>query len=260
MPSETPHKQQIARAFSQAAATYDAAAALQREVGSRLLAMLEARFSDGLHGKTILDIGAGSGWFGKEMQARGATVIALDLAEGMLRHTARHRRAACCLLADAERLPLADNSVDACFSSLAVQWCDLSAAAAEMRRVTRNGGTVAAATVGEGSLHQLGGAWRAADSDAHTNPFLGEAEIRRAFGCFAHTQTETRTHTQTFADLQDLLGSLKNIGANHVGNRENKGLTGKRRWQRFCAAYETLRRPDGLLPLDYRIAYILAGD
>ncbi len=35
------------------------------------------------------------------------------------------------------------------------------------------------------------------------------------------------------------------------------GLTGKARWQRFAAAYETLRNDKGLLPLDYCISYIV---
>lgn len=106
MPSGTPSKQQIARAFSRAAA-YDEAAVLQQTADTRLLAMLEACFSDGLGGKTILDIGVGSGWFSTAMQVRGASVVALDLAEGMLRHISEHGRARYCLLGDVECLPLA---------------------------------------------------------------------------------------------------------------------------------------------------------
>ena len=105
MPSE--HKQHIARAFSQAAATYDDAAALQRQVGTRLLHLLEQRHQSNLAGQTVLDIGAGSGHFSRIMQEKGACVLALDLAEGMLRRVHAQQRAAACLLADAEALPLA---------------------------------------------------------------------------------------------------------------------------------------------------------
>ena len=80
MPSE--HKQHIARAFSQAAATYDDAAALQRQVGTRLLHLLEQQHQSNLAGQTVLDIGAGSGHFSRIMQEKGACVLALDLAEG----------------------------------------------------------------------------------------------------------------------------------------------------------------------------------
>lgn len=258
MPSEKPSKHLIARAFSQAAAGYDAYADVQQQAGLRLLQLLESRFSDGLNRKTVADIGAGSGWVSEKILGRGANVLALDLAEGMLRYIARHRRADCCLLADAESLPLADSSVNACFSSLALQWCTLEQAAAEMRRVIRPGGCAAVATIGAGSLQQLKQAWQAADESAHVNRFLTESEIQTAFNCFPNLRIHTETHTQYFPTLQALLHSLKNIGANHVIARENKGLTGKQRWQRFQTSYENMRTPNGMLPLDYRITYVVA--
>lgn len=258
MPSEKPSKHLIARAFSQAAAGYDAYADVQQQAGLRLLQLLESRFSDGLNRKTVADIGAGSGWVSEKIRSRGANVLALDLAEGMLQHIARHRRADCCLLADAESLPLADHSVNACFSSLALQWCRLERAAAEMQRVILPGGCAAVATIGAGSLQQLKQAWQAADEAVHVNRFLTESEIQTAFNCFSNLRIHTETHTQYFPTLQSLLHSLKNIGANHVISRENKGLTGKRRWQRFQTAYENMRAPNGMLPLDYRITYVVA--
>ncbi|MDO1509018.1 MULTISPECIES: malonyl-ACP O-methyltransferase BioC [unclassified Neisseria] len=258
MPSETPSKHLIARAFSQAAAGYDAYADVQQQAALRLLQLLESRFSDGLNRKTVADIGAGSGWVSEKIRSRGANVLALDLAEGMLQHIARHRRADCCLLADAESLPLADSSVNACFSSLALQWCTLEQAAAEMQRVIQPGGCAAVATIGAGSLQQLKQAWQAADEAAHVNRFLTESEIQTAFNCFPNLRIHTETHTQYFPTLQALLHSLKNIGANHVIARENKGLTGKQRWQRFQTAYENMRAPNGMLPLDYRITYVVA--
>lgn len=257
MPSETA-KQHIARAFGHAAAHYDESAALQRHSGMRLLELWPTALSDGLNQKSILDIGAGSGWFSRVLQEAGAEVLALDLAEGMLRHIRATHPIARCLLADAEALPLAANSVDGCFSNLAVQWCgNLAQAAAEMQRVTRPGGQIAVATVSAGSLWQLRQAWQAADDTPHVNRFLSEADIRAAFGCFAHMQVHTETFTQRFTDLKSLLHSLKNIGANHVSGR-NGGLTGKRRWQRFNEAYESLRDETGMLPLDYRITFITA--
>ncbi|SUA36291.1 Malonyl-CoA O-methyltransferase BioC [Neisseria zoodegmatis] len=258
MPSEKPSKHLIARAFSQAAAGYDAYADVQQQAGLRLLQLLESRFSDGLNRKTVADIGAGSGWVSEKIRSRGANVLALDLAEGMLQHIARHRRADYCLLADAESLPLADRSVNACFSSLALQWCTLEQAAAEMQRVIRPGGCAAVATIGAGSLQQLKQAWQAVDEAAHVNRFLTESEIQTAFNCFPNLRIHTETHTQYFPTLQALLHSLKNIGANHVISRENKGLAGKRRWQRFQTAYENMRAPNGMLPLDYRITYVVA--
>ena len=73
---------------------------------------------------------------------------------------------------------------------------------------------------------------------------------------FGQIEVCTETITQEFADLKSLLDSLKHVGANHVFARR-AGLTGKARWQRFAAAYETLRNDKGLLPLDYCISYIV---
>ncbi|MDO5640324.1 MAG: malonyl-ACP O-methyltransferase BioC [Neisseria sp.] len=258
MPSEH-NRQQIARAFSQAAASYDNAAALQRHTGNRLLELLQAGLSDGLRHKSVLDIGAGSGWFYRMLSEAGAEVTALDVAEGMLRHIRARRHTASCVLADAEALPLADAATDICFSNLAVQWCgSLAQAAAEMQRVTRPGGCIAVATVGAGSLWQLQSAWQAADDAPHVNRFLNEADIRAAFSCFDDVRIHTETHTLRFTDLKALLQALKNIGANHVSGRRS-GLTGKTRWQRFSLAYEALRDEHNMLPLDYQITYIIAG-
>ncbi|MDO5058415.1 MAG: malonyl-ACP O-methyltransferase BioC [Neisseria sp.] len=251
-----PHdKRQIARAFGQAAAQYDAAAEIQRRIGSLLMERLENRFSDGLNGKTVLDIGAGSGWFSQQLAEKNAAVIALDLAEGMLRHIRSRSPEQPCILADAEALPLADNSIDACFSSLAVQWCDLASSLAEMQRVTRKGGVVAVSTLAEGSLAQLKQAWQSADNTPHVNTFLPVSEIERIAAPF-NAEVVPLTLTQHFHTLNDLLGSLKNIGANHVGGRKN-GLTGKTRWQRFSQAYAALRDADDRYPLDYRAVLIL---
>lgn len=246
-------KRQIARNFSAAAERYDSAAGIQRESGRLLLEHVGSAFSDGLSGTTLLDIGAGSGHFSRRFHSLGARVTALDLAEGMLRHIRRQTPDLPCILADAEHLPLPDNSIGLCFSNLAVQWCDLHRALAEMHRVTRPGGTIAVSTLADGSLVQLKQAWQAADRSAHVNPFLSTAEIAAAA---PHADFRVRTLTDRFPDLNSLLHSLKTIGANHVGQR-SRGLAGKQRWQHFRQAFDTFRDTDGLYPLDYRIATLI---
>ncbi|MDO4696124.1 MAG: malonyl-ACP O-methyltransferase BioC [Neisseria sp.] len=246
-------KRQIARNFSAAAERYDSAADIQRESGRLLLEHAGSTFSDNLNGQILLDIGAGSGRFSRQLQTQGAEVYALDLAEGMLRHIRRITPDFPCILADAEHLPLPENSADFCFSNLTVQWCSLSRTLAEMRRVTKPGGTIAVSTLADGSLAQLKQAWQAADSSPHVNTFLNTSDITSAAA-----DADIRLHNLTarFPCLRELLHSLKTIGANHVGNRSG-GLTGKHRWQRFVQTYEAFRDTDGLYPLDYRIATIV---
>ncbi len=82
------NKQAVASAFSRAAGSYDAAAALQRDVGERLLGMGSAH-----PGERLLDAGCGTGYFSRLWRERGKQVTALDLAPGML-DVARQRQAA----------------------------------------------------------------------------------------------------------------------------------------------------------------------
>lgn len=95
------NKQAVASAFSRAAGSYDAAAALQRDVGERLLGMGSAH-----PGERLLDAGCGTGYFSRLWRERGKQVTALDLAPGML-DVARQRQAAHhYLLGDIEQVPL----------------------------------------------------------------------------------------------------------------------------------------------------------
>lgn len=247
-------KHRIARAFSAAAAHYDQAAGLQREVGHTLLDLLK-RHSGSIGGKRIADIGCGSGYFAAILQTQ-ADVWALDFAEGML-HRAAAQGIRHCILADAETLPLADNSMDMCFSSLAVQWCDLPRAVAEMCRVTRPNGILAVATLLDGSLWQIGQSWQCVDNQPHIHTFLNTDDIRRAFCACQPVYLHEETRTLHFPDCRQALRSLKNIGANHVHGRHG-GLMGKQRWQRFQAAYRMLCGSDGSWPLDYRVGYVVA--
>ena len=76
-------------AFARAAATYDAAAVLQREIGMRMASRLDYIK---VAPRMILDAGCGTGEAVGELAARyaGARVIALDLALPMV-EVARER-------------------------------------------------------------------------------------------------------------------------------------------------------------------------
>ena len=83
---------QVRRSFSRAAHHYDAAAALQREVSSRLMESLDY-LDDPARAlpppQVVVDIGAGPGHASVAMQKRWpkAQVVALDLALPMLQAT-----------------------------------------------------------------------------------------------------------------------------------------------------------------------------
>ena len=151
-------KRAVAASFSRAASTYDQVAELQRQVGSNLL----ARLPESLQPCSLVDLGCGTGYFTRALNARfGRAVMGLDIAEGMLRYArAQGPEQAAWITADAEALPLRDGSQDLLFSSLALQWCpDLGRALSEARRVLRPGGCMAFNTLVEGTLGELRGAW-----------------------------------------------------------------------------------------------------
>ena len=137
----------VRASFDRASATYESAAGLQALVVRELLGRLDAF---GLKPAVVLDLGAGTGRGTRELKRRypRATVIALDLAPGMLREAGRHQllwRRFERVCGDAQRLPLAAASVDLVFSSLMLQWCEpLDAAFGEVRRVLKATGFMTA--------------------------------------------------------------------------------------------------------------------
>src|SRR5437667_7534152 len=122
----------VRRSFERAAASYDGAALLQREIGARMLERLDYVK---LAPRTILDAGTGTGNALAALAQRypKADLIALDIAQAMLRRARGDSRWLARLLrrgprtafvcADAQRLPFAPSVLDFICSNLTMQWC-----------------------------------------------------------------------------------------------------------------------------------------
>ena len=99
-------------------------------------------------GQRVLDVGCGTGIITAAAADRGATAVGLDPAETYLEF-ARSQRARSNVsyeCGDARRMNYADASFDAAVSTLALDVIpEVDPVVAEMRRVTRPGGTVASA-------------------------------------------------------------------------------------------------------------------
>lgn len=261
-------KRAVRAAFDRAAAGYDAAAVLQREIGERLLARLDyVRLAP----QRVLDLGCGTGFALPALarRYRDATLLGLDVAPAMTR-AARGRcqprwpfglgaRFSRCrfVTADAEALPVADRSVDLVFSNLALQWCDPQRVFAECRRVLRPGGLLLFASFGPDTLKELRAAWTAVDRETHVHAFtdmhdLGDALLQSGL---ADPVMDMEPLTLTYADVGAVLRDLKGVGAHNLAAGRPATLTGKSRFARFQAAYEQFRRADGRIPATYEVVY-----
>lgn len=251
-------KRQVAAAFSRAAATYDAVAHLQRAVGESLWA--RANFASNL--QCALDLGSGTGCFTPKLQAQARLTLSLDLAFGMLAYArARYAGAAPLMVqADAEALPLKAGSVDAIFSSLALQWCPhLDKLARSLARVLAPGGRLALASLGPQTLHELRESFARVDDHVHVNQFAPTdaliAPLERAGLRVVSHAVERRT--LHFAGLAQLLRELKQLGATNVNHGRAAGLTTRAQLQALADAYERYRTPAGL-PATYEVVYLVA--
>jgi len=256
-PDQIPIKTLARRSFESAAAAYDQAAALQQEVGQRLLQRLDLVK---IQPDRILDLGSGTGQCIPDLLARyrKAQVVALDIALPMLwraRKRGRWLRKPRCVCADAERLPFADSSFDLVFSNLMLQWCvELEVVFTELQRVLRPGGLLLFTSFGPDTLRELRGSWQQVDGYSHVNAFadmhdVGDALLRTRF---ADPVMDVERLTVTYADVWKLMRELKQIGAHNVTAGRPRGLTGKARMQRLVGAYEHYRS-QGVLPASYEI-------
>jgi len=258
----------VRAAFARAAATYDGAAVLQREVADRLLARLDYI---NLRPARLLDLGCGTGYLTRLLSRRyaSAQVVALDLALPMLQAARRQttarlpfgigRRLGRCRYAnaDAEALPFADAAFDLVVSNLTLQWCNPDRVFRECRRVLRPGGLFLFTTFGPDTLKELRSAWRAVDSEVHVHDFidmhdLGDALVRARF---ADPVMDMEPLTLTYAKVAGLLRDLKAIGAHNALASRRQALTGKDQFARFEQAYESFRDSAGRLPASHEVIF-----
>lgn len=135
--SELQHPQ--SRSFERVAEVYERA---RPEYPREAVAWIAEQLD--LHdGRTVLDLGAGTGKLTRALLQTGAHVIAVEPGEAMLGELRRVLPDVEALLGGAEAIPLADDSVDAATVGQAFHWFRHDEAVPELHRVLRPGGAVA---------------------------------------------------------------------------------------------------------------------
>ena len=250
-------KRDVADSFSRAARVYDSVAQLQRDVGEELLRRLDTL---DLQPQVVLDLGSGTGYCCPALKRRFpvADYYGLDIAEGMVAYArGQQQQARGWLVGDAEALPLARDSVDLVFSSLAVQWCYRPQLLfAELARVLRPGGFCVFTSLGPCTLRELRAAWAAVDDHQHVNQFLPVAALQSAASGVpdVHLSLDTHQFCMHYQRVGDLLNELKTLGAHNMNRDRPSGLTSRRTLQGMLQAYERWRE-EGLLPASYDVVF-----
>ena len=249
----------IRRNFNGVADIYDRVAVLQQLIGERLLERLEAiRMSPAL----ILDLGSGTGRLSMLLSNlyRAARIVQLDLASNMLiKSREKNGRAKLqhLLCADAEYLPLADNSADFAFSNLMFQWVsDLDNAFTGIFRTLKPGGLLLFSTFGPNSLMELRNSWASVDDYVHVNAFtdmhdVGDTLVRSGF---TDPVMETETFTLVYDNGHELMRELKLLGAGNVNAGRRRSVTGKGKLQAMLAEYRSRYGNNGL-PATFEAVY-----
>jgi malonyl-CoA O-methyltransferase len=251
-------KRQVRQSFANAAQGYDAIATLQRQVGRELISRLSLP-----HEALVLDVGCGTGFFTQQLRDRALlkNIIGLDIAMPMLEKTRQRLIDAPVLLlcADVEQLPLANSSIDALVSNLALQWCsNLDVLFAGVQRALRTNGLFAFSTFGESALCELKSAWAEVDDYPHVNDFFSLLEIKQRMTAagFVDVRLERQVYQVKYTSVIELMRELKGIGAHNVSQGRNKQLTSKGHLQSLLAAYPVTA--DGKITASYEVIYVLA--
>ncbi|MFT2110243.1 malonyl-ACP O-methyltransferase BioC [Marinomonas sp. 2405UD68-3] len=249
------YKLQLARSFSRAASTYDFHANFQKQVLTSLLSMLPSVQLD-----RVMDLGCGTGNALKSLSYLSQQLIGVDLSESMLGIAYEKESGANVICADAENLPFTDNSFNLIFSSLSIQWCQSHLSLFnEIKRIMDSEGWWCFSTLCEGSMLEIGEAWKQVDGRLHSNQYPSVEKIVSDLlesGLEIH-QKEVRTMKMHFHTVQDAIYSVKKVGASVVTEADNRSSVTPSMWRAFVTQYNAFH--DGVgIPLSYQVAFIIA--
>ena len=145
-------------------------------------------------------------------------------------------RGACAGVAAAPAaLPFADAAFDLLWSVGGLQAEDAQTAA-EFARVCKPGGLLALAAPGPSALQEMRQVFADENRVHHFADMHNIADLLLANG-FAEPLAQSDRVVFTYANAQDALADLRNVGCGNALAARPRGLVGRRRWRRACDEY-----------------------
>jgi ubiquinone/menaquinone biosynthesis C-methylase UbiE len=223
---------------------------------STRLAPLFADFAGVRSGTSVVDVGAGTGALAGELVRRGASVAAADPSPAFVQALQARLPEVDVHTAPAEELPWEDGRFDAALAQLVVAFMsDAPKGVAEMRRVTKPGGTVAVCMWDREGMEMLQ-AVRAAQAALGSGGPMAESTQRYrsreeieslfadGFADVTSTQLEVESGYAGYDEFWEALGG----GAGPAG-AWIASLDGDAREAARGEVYRLLGRPDGAFTL-----------
>lgn len=257
---------QVRRARNRAAPAFAGAAALHREVASRMLERLElVRLPPG----AVVDLGCGTGEGLRLLAQRfperlvaGADdapdMLAAARSPGLRRLWSRLAGGGTHpVRALPQALPFRPGSVALAWSNLALHaWPDPPGALREALAALRPGGLLSFTSLGPDTLRELRSSW-GGQADLRVHPFVDMHDVGDALvhAGFADPVMDMEVLTLTFDTVEALSRELRHLGWANALRQRPRGLTGPRRWRAMARRYEEAWRVDGRLPATFEIVY-----
>ena len=253
---------QVMHYFNRAAATYQEAAFVPKEIASRLLDTIESMAIVTDTCRVVVDLGAACGVTTQALHDRfpKAHIFNIDIAWRMLLVGQQYvnENYVHGVAADGLLLPFPNESVDIVWANQVVHWVSTKVELfQEIKRVLKPEGCFVFSTMGLDTLQELRASWKVVDDCQHVNVFsdmhdVGDEVLRAGFDnpVMSHERL-----TVTYDNVRDLMHDLKASGVGVLGSERRRGLLGKRAWQQLIEEYNKHRLADGRLPATYDVIY-----
>ena len=195
----------------------------------------------------------------------------MDLAFGMLTFAKQDgfvgRKSICWVQGYADCLPMADNSIDMVFSSMALQWSNnQQKVMSEIARVMALDSHALLAIMCEDSFSQLNDSWHNIDSQRHVNDF---ASAQTWYDAAKSEGLQVTMHEKQYVtwhkNVRQLLSSIKSIGANvllttqdttKLSKCASKNTFNRHRLQLLETIYQQKYAKNVQLPLTYQVCFL----